>query len=291
VGDVGDVDTEEPVIPLQPLQRDRIVEVAGIDRIDGDDRPPRQIATIGGHLLGEPDGLRAGGVEDLLAERSGESELVDDRLRVDAGLAGKPENFDDHPFPVTEMGRETHDLDDDLVPLADRLGAGIADRHRSREGGAIDLHPAGAGGHEEAADEPGPRPRDDLDDLPTRTRAADVAATQQADADGVAVDGIETRRLGDMDIAVAVARRRGQRMDESVTSGGAAEHAEDVIAGAAGPAPPRGGRAPPAPFAVVIVAASLLVLRHRWPPLSVGNRPRRSPFQPRPRKNFRPREG
>ena len=38
VRDVGDVHAEQPVAVVEPLERNRIVEVAGVDRVDRDDR-------------------------------------------------------------------------------------------------------------------------------------------------------------------------------------------------------------------------------------------------------------
>ena len=35
---VGDVHAQQPVAVVVPLQRDRVVEVAGVDRVDRDDR-------------------------------------------------------------------------------------------------------------------------------------------------------------------------------------------------------------------------------------------------------------
>ena len=174
MGNVGDVDPEEPVIAFQTLERDRVVEVAGIDRIDRDDRPRRQVPSISRDSLGKPRRLGPGGVEDLVGERAGETELVDDRTGIDPGLPRLPEDLDDHPFAVPEMGGKADDLDDNLVILPHRLRPGIADRHRPRKRRAVDLHPARVGGDEETADKPRLRPRDHLDDFARRTGTAEI---------------------------------------------------------------------------------------------------------------------
>ena len=162
------------MIAFQPLERDRIVEVAGVDRVDRDDRPRGQIPSVGRHLFGEHGCLRPGSVEDLVGERAGETELVDDRTGIDPGLPRLPEDLDDHPFAVPEMGGKADDLDDNLVILPHRLRPGIADRHRPRKRRAVDLHPARVGGDEETADKPRLRPRDHLDDFARRTGTAEI---------------------------------------------------------------------------------------------------------------------
>ena len=275
MGNVGDVDPEEPVIAFQTLERDRVVEVAGIDRIDRDDRPRRQIPSISRDSLGKPRRLGPGGVEDLVGERAGETELVDDRTGVDPRLPRLPEDLDDHPFAISQMGGEADDLDDDLVILADRLGPGIADRHRPRERRAVDLHPARIGGDEKTADEPGLRPAHHLDDLARQAGAAEITPPREPDPDGVAVDRIETGRLGDMDIPLPAPRGGRERMDEAVASGGAAEDPDDLVAPPLGLASRRcpGGRPAHLALAAAAVGRSfLLIARHRWPPSLVGNR-------------------
>jgi len=189
------MNAEEPVTTVDPLQRDRIVEVAGVDRVDGHDRLPGEVATIRRHGLVEPFRLPPGVVEHRLGKRPGQAELVDHGLRVDADGAGAAEHVDDHPFAVAHGGGKPHDFHDHLVVGPHAPGPGIAHGHRPGEPGAVDLHPAAADGFEVRADEPGGPTLHDLHDLAGRSRPADVAGFREPDADvpAPAVAGAGTR--------------------------------------------------------------------------------------------------
>ncbi len=56
---VGDVDAQQPVAVLQPFERNRIVEVAGVDGVDRDDRLIREIAPAAADRFVELLGLLA----------------------------------------------------------------------------------------------------------------------------------------------------------------------------------------------------------------------------------------
>ena len=183
---IGDVHAEQPVAPLDPLQRNGIVEVAGIDRVDRDDHAVGEVAAVGRDRLVEPVSLSPRVGEDHVGERPGEPELVDHRLCVDADVPGLAEHLDDHSFAVAEVGRKPHHLHDDLVVGMHPLRARVAHRYRAGEARAVDLHPAHVGLLGVGADEPRGLAGDDLDDLPGRPGPADITTVGEPHANGVA---------------------------------------------------------------------------------------------------------
>ena len=226
---IGDVHAEQPVTPVDPLQRDRVVEVAGVDRIDRHDHAVGEIPSAGRHLLPESLRLPAGLGQRPLGKRAGQGKLMDHRERVDASLAGGAEHLDDHALAVAEVRRKPHHLHDHFVVLADALRTGIADRHRPRKIRAIDPHPAAAGRLEIAAHKARGTARDDLHDLARRSRAADIAASGEPHADGVARGSIEGEGCGNMDVTRTVAGGRLQRPDKSVATRRPPEDADHVV--------------------------------------------------------------
>ena len=86
------------------FERDGVVEIAGVDRVDRDDRLGRQVAAALADRLVELLGLGAGIVERIVVEFARQIELVDDRHRVDARLAAPAQNVDDHAFAVAAVG-------------------------------------------------------------------------------------------------------------------------------------------------------------------------------------------
>ena len=84
--------------PFDTLQRDRIVEVAGIDRVDRYDHSVGEIASTGGHRLVETLGLRPGIVDHLFGKWSGKRELMDHGLRIDADVTRLSEPKDSFFF-------------------------------------------------------------------------------------------------------------------------------------------------------------------------------------------------
>ena len=79
------------------VERDRVVEVAGIDRVDRDDRLAGQIEPIADRLV-ERVGLLAGIFQHVFGKLLGQAEFADDRERIDARRALRTEHFDDHRF-------------------------------------------------------------------------------------------------------------------------------------------------------------------------------------------------
>ena len=229
VRDIGDVHAEQPVAPVDPLQRDRIVEVAGVNRIDRHDHAVGEIPASGRHLLPESLRLPAGLGERPFGKRAGQGKLMDHRERVDPGLAGGPEHLDDHALTLAEVRRESHHLHDHLVVLANPLGTGIADRHRPGEIRTVNPHPAAAGRLEIAAHEAGGAARDDLHDLTRRPGATDIASPGEPHADGVPGGGIEGGGRRDVNVTRTVAGGCLQRPDKSVAPGRTPEDANHVV--------------------------------------------------------------
>ena len=112
---------------LRTLERDRIVEIAGIDRVDRHDRLIGEIVAAAANRFVELVGLLACFVERILGKLARQVELVDDRHRVDARLAASAEHFDDHAFAVADVRGEADHFDDDLVVRPHAFRAGIAD--------------------------------------------------------------------------------------------------------------------------------------------------------------------
>ena len=91
--------TPEPVVPVrQPLERDRIVEVARMLAVDRDGRHRTEIGAavdvaIGLTVDAEPSRL----LDRLVRVRVRDVVLADDDLRVDTRLVDVAEHFDDAP--------------------------------------------------------------------------------------------------------------------------------------------------------------------------------------------------
>ena len=136
----------------QPLDRDRIVEVARVLAVD---RHRRDTAEIGAALdvallHGQPEPRRL--VDGVLRVRVRDVELADDDLRVDAGLVDAAEHFDDASDRTARRGRPARDLDDHHLarlgrrPLPRRhvhVGQhATVERHDVAEAGGVDLEAA-----------------------------------------------------------------------------------------------------------------------------------------------------
>ena len=113
-------------------------------------------------------GLLPGLVQGVVGELLGQVELADDRERIDARLALRPQHLDDHAFAVVHGRGEADHLDDHLVVGPGVLRAGIADVDRLGEERAVDLHEGRALRLEIGADELPRLPFQDLDDAAPR---------------------------------------------------------------------------------------------------------------------------
>jgi hypothetical protein len=135
--DIRNVHDQLPMAIVQSRERNRIVEITGVDRIDGDDRLVRQVAAVR-HRFIERLGLFAGVLQHFFRKRVGEIELADNRQRVDSGLPLRPQHFHHHAFARVPVGRKANHLHHHLIAGADRLRAGIADGNRVFENFAVD---------------------------------------------------------------------------------------------------------------------------------------------------------
>ena len=120
VRDVGDVHAEPVVAVRQPLDRDRIVEVARVLAVDRDGRRParKSVRPWMSRSLDRPaEPLRF--LDRVFGVRVRDVELADDDLRVDAGLVDVAEHFDDASDRTAGGGRPPRDLDEHHVS---RLG-------------------------------------------------------------------------------------------------------------------------------------------------------------------------
>ena len=137
--DVGNVDAQSPMSLLGLLQRNRIVEVPRVGRIDRDHGQRGQIDAVVQSLRIERLRLLPRRFQHILGKRVRESVFADDRQGVDAGLAARSQHLGDHRFAVLRVGREADHLDHDDVVGPHVLRARIADRDRLGEQLAVDL--------------------------------------------------------------------------------------------------------------------------------------------------------
>ncbi len=113
VRDVGDVHREAIVAVVEHVHRHRIVEVAGVLAVYGDDDLAAEIGAafdVGRvHFVAEASCLR----ESLVGVPVGNAVLADDDLRVDARRVDVAEHLGHAPERVARRGRPARDLDDD----------------------------------------------------------------------------------------------------------------------------------------------------------------------------------
>ncbi len=140
MADIGDVDAE-PDEPVDMFDRDGVVEVARVDRVDRErEDVPKVLAT--GALLGFDALLDAFGLfEHALGELGGEPVLADDDLELDARIALPAEHFLDIALCGLVAGGIGSEPCDDDVPVA-RVGC-LACAHDD-----LAAHSRVGGGHE-----------------------------------------------------------------------------------------------------------------------------------------------
>ena len=121
---VGNVHPQPPMAAVERLQRNRVVEIAGVGRVDGDDRLSRsgRAAPAGSTRRTAPP--PAGPLPRRPRRSVGQVELAEDRQRIHPRLAPRPEHFHDHPFAVLHGRGEADHLEDHLVVARGALGAG-----------------------------------------------------------------------------------------------------------------------------------------------------------------------
>ena len=121
---VGNMHAQLPMPVRQPHQRDRIVEIAGIDRIDRDHGFAGQIDSRRMDRFVEPIGLIASVFEHVVGKMLRQVVFADDRKRIDARLAAAAEHFGDHAFAVVYVRRKADHLEHDFVVGPGVLRAG-----------------------------------------------------------------------------------------------------------------------------------------------------------------------
>ena len=137
--DVGDVHAQPPAPVVRCGQRNGVVEVAGIDRVDGDDRLAGEIEAAPEMRLIELLGLLAGLFQHFVGKLVAETELVDDRQRVDARAPRLPEDLREDRFARSEVRRKSQHFDHDFVVGPGSLRSRIADQDGIAERAAVHL--------------------------------------------------------------------------------------------------------------------------------------------------------
>lgn len=115
MGDVGDVNSQHPMAGFVAFQRDRVVEVASVERVDGHDRVVRQVESASQIGFIEEFRLPSRFVQHFGRELVGEIELVDDRQQIDTRFALRAEHSRQHRFAGMRVGRKPQHLDDNFV--------------------------------------------------------------------------------------------------------------------------------------------------------------------------------
>ncbi len=170
---VGDVNGQAPVAGLLVArQADGVVEIAGVGRVDGDDRVLREVFAAVEVSFVKRLGRLPRFLKGRLGKHVGEAERADDREGVDAGLAIRPQHLDDNAFATVFRAGKAQHLEDDLVVRLRPLGARVADKDTVTEDGAVDADEAFSLALEVGADEMARGPLEDTEDAAGRRRVA-----------------------------------------------------------------------------------------------------------------------
>src|SRR5262245_27257052 len=104
--DIRNVDSQQPVLAFRvDGRRNRVVEVAGIDRVYGDDRVVGEILAIAKIVLAESCRRQAGLRERVQREFVWNSKSANYRQRIDARVAGASQHFhNDTLATIIELG-------------------------------------------------------------------------------------------------------------------------------------------------------------------------------------------
>ena len=164
VGDVGDVHAEPVVAVGQLLDRDRVVEVAGVLAVDGDDLPAAEIAAAG-DLARRHGMVAAAGLGDGVGGVGvGNAVLAQHDLGVDARIVETAEDFDDASGRRPGRPGPALDLDRHHVAVGGRQAVGGGDAHVGVEPGVERRHDRAAALEAKLSDHLGAAPLEDLDD-------------------------------------------------------------------------------------------------------------------------------
>ncbi len=219
---VGDVHAQ-PHEPVDPVDRDRVVEVPRIHRVDGEGEPIAHVSALGLSrecgLHVEPDLL--GGAQDLVGELGSKPVLANDDLDLDALFAFAPHDLVDHALGRVIAARIADDSRDHDV-----AGRGVTDGVRRDEdvvayasvGGNDDADRAVAF---EAAHDLGDGSLEDAHDHAASPLATALGVGPQHDR--VAVHGAVGVASGDVEVAVL-------SFDEAVAAAGQRDAADHLPA-------------------------------------------------------------
>ncbi len=215
MGHIRDVHSQPEVAVRQPLDRDRIVEVAGVFSVDGHGRDAPEIGASANVLVadGTAQAHRLG--DRFTRVRVGNAPLADDDFGVDARLVDVAEHFGDPTDCAARGGRPPRELDDHHV--ARRCAAFLARRNEDvHQHAPVERRnvPHAVVAAFVAADDRLVRALDDPDD-PAFGFAA-VLDALDSDDDTVAVHRFVEERAGNVDVAPAVERPLGRDEPEAV---------------------------------------------------------------------------
>ena len=107
-------------------------------RINGDHGLFRKILPRGENGFVELFRLPARFFERFVIECVRQFEFADDRQRIDARTASRPQHLDDHPFAIVDMRGKADHFQDDLIVDLRALGARVPHKNWLREQGAVD---------------------------------------------------------------------------------------------------------------------------------------------------------
>ena len=184
---VGDVHPQSPATLGENFQRDRVVEVAGVGRVDRDDRQRGQVLPVPEHLIVETRHDVSSRLEYLLGELLGQTVLVDDRLLINTRRVTLPEHLDNHSLtsPI-RLGKLQH-LQHNLVTGPGTRCAPISHLDRIIKQPAVDPDPAPFVPLEVTPHEASRQPLEHRHHLAAPT-ASPTSTPRHADPDNVPVD-------------------------------------------------------------------------------------------------------
>ena len=116
MGDVGNMDAEPEVAVRQPIEGDRVIEIAGMLAVDRDGRPRPEIGPTLEIALADLRAEPARLGDRLVAVRVRDAVLPDDDFIVNARLVDRAENLGDASEWTSRWRRPAGDLHDHHVP-------------------------------------------------------------------------------------------------------------------------------------------------------------------------------
>ncbi len=188
VADVGDRHDQAPAAALAALHVDRVVEVAGVLAVDGDQRQVAQVHPVGlggmGHLGAEALGLLLHAVRPLM----GNLEAAQGHVHFHARLIRGGDDFFQPHQHIVVPGRVLGDLGAHVVAGARLQTVVVLHQHFLGDAPVLRIDKGHAGLFAIATDDLGDRPLGDLDDA--RLFLAEAVEAGHADQHPVAVHNL-----------------------------------------------------------------------------------------------------